>query len=196
MNMPGRRGVHSVGYYMNCGWETCDCVCVCAHVRVCMRLAWCLPITLLHFVSALQRITEKDQNTKTCWSINLWRNMRLQMWMWPNGTQEPRSTVRLTCHAVHQLEGKACRIGRNSGYRSCILLSHHCCLYTYNGSVVIFWHCFLFVSCFIQAFGWKHPYCSLFPVFHWWSVAGYHISLMSPCTCWTFLFSLSPGAFF
>ena len=148
------------------------CVCACAYVHVCTRLAWCLPITLLHFVSALQRITEKDQSTETCWNIHLWRNTRLQTWMWQNGMQEPRGSVRLTCPAVHQFEGKACRIGRSSGYRSCVLC-HIIAAFTHamdqlSSSGI--------VSCFIEAVGWKPAYCSFFPVFHLWFVAGYHFS--------------------
>jgi len=157
-----------------------------------MHLARCLPITLLHFVSALQRITERDQSIETCWNIHLWKNMRLQMWMWQNGMQEPRSSVRLTCHAVHQFEGKACRIGRNSGYRSrvlCHIIGTFSCImhqFSYSG----------IVSCFIQTVGWKSPYCSFFPVFHLWFVAHYPIFLMSSWTQWTFVCLLNPGAFF
>jgi hypothetical protein len=57
--------------------------------------------------------------------------------------------VRLTCPAVHQFEGKACRIGRNSGYRSCVLchiipaLTHIMDWLSSSG----------IVSCFIQAVG-------------------------------------------
>lgn len=164
----------------------------CTRVWMCTHFARCLPITLLHFVSALQRITEKDQSIETCWNIHLWENMRLQMWMWQNGMQEPRSSVRLTCPAVHQFEGKAWRIGRNSGYWLCVLC-HIVAVFTHvmdqlSSSGI--------VPCFIQAVGWKPPYCSFFPSFHLWIVAGYHIFLMSSCTWWTFLFLLSPWAFF
>ena len=93
------------------------CVGVCAHARMWQDVG----PSPLHFVSALQRITEKDQSIETCWNIHLWKNMRLQMWMWQNGMLEPRSSARLTCHAVHQFEGKVCGIGRKSGYRSCVL---------------------------------------------------------------------------
>ena len=169
------------------------CVCVraraCARTCTCTHLAQCLPITLLHFVSALQRITEKDQSIETCWNIRLWRNMRLQTWMWQNGMQEPRSSVRLTCRAVHQFEGKACRIGRNSGYRSRVLC-HIIAAFTHimdrlSSSGI--------VSCFIQAVGWKPPYCSFFLFMICCSLLHFPDVIMY---WWPFLFLLSPGAFF
>ena len=69
--------------------------------------------------------------------------------------------MRLTCRAVHQFEGKACRIGRNSRYRSCVLchiiaaFSHIMDQLSSSG----------IVSCFVQAVECKPPHCSFFPVF-------------------------------
>jgi hypothetical protein len=125
LSMPVRLGVQWVQYYVNSGQEAvqwillylnvvCVCVCVCEWVRgvALMVVWWWLDVypSLLDFVSALQRITEKDQNIETCWNICLWKNMRLQMLMWQSGMLEPRSIVRLICRAVHQFEGKACKM--------------------------------------------------------------------------------------
>jgi hypothetical protein len=56
--------------------------------------------------------------------------------------------VRLTRPAVRQFEGKACRIGRNSGYRSCALCH---IIAAFIHIMVQLSSCI--VSCFIQAVG-------------------------------------------